>query len=82
MNTRLNRRIRMQKVVILLLALLGLTVVTAKLEEVFNWKEIDWTWRNDEEKNNAIINGHYIPGNSMPNGILRWKDKLFVTIPR
>lgn len=67
---------------LIFLALVGLSVVSAKLEEVFKWKLTEWKWPNEQARNKAIQIGDYIPGNSMPNGILRWKDKMFVTVPR
>lgn len=56
--------------------------VSAKLEEVYKWNHLEWNWPSEEVKNNAIKLGEFVPGNSMPNGILPWKNKLFVTVPR
>jgi len=54
----------------------------ATLEEVFSWKEVSFVWPNDETKENAIKSGDYIPANNLPLGLARWKNKLFVTVPR
>lgn len=72
----------MQQIVLALVCIVSLTTVAAKLEEVFKWNHLDWQWSSNEARENAIRSGDYIPGNSMPNGILPWKDKLFVTVPR
>ncbi|CAH0546392.1 unnamed protein product [Brassicogethes aeneus] len=53
-----------------------------KLETVFEWKEVEFAWPSEEAKANAIKEGHYIPANNLPLGLDRWKDKLFITIPK
>lgn len=72
----------MKKILILTIALLSFIGVSAKLEEVFKWKTIDWQWPNEQARSDAIKNGNFVPGGSMPNALLPWKDKLFVTVPR
>lgn len=47
----------------------------------FQWKTMDFAWEGCERAA-AIANGSYIPINNMPTGIARWRDKLFITIPR
>ncbi|CAH1122189.1 unnamed protein product [Ceutorhynchus assimilis] len=54
----------------------------ANLEEVFAWKELSFAWPNEETKNAAIKNGEYVPAHNLPLGLDRWKNKLFVTVPR
>lgn len=54
----------------------------AQLEEVFKWKQLEFAWPSEEVKENAIKSGDYIPENNLPLGLDRWKDKLFVTVPR
>lgn len=72
----------MWKSIVFIVALTNFTFANAKLEEVFKWKQIDWKWPSEEVRNNAIKSGEFVPGNGMPNAIARWKNKLFVTIPR
>jgi len=54
----------------------------ANLEEVFAWKELSFVWPSEDVKNDVLKSGSYIPANNLPLGIDRWKNKLFVTIPR
>ncbi|CAH0546393.1 unnamed protein product [Brassicogethes aeneus] len=53
-----------------------------KLETVFEWKQVEFAWPSEEAKANAIKEGHYIPANNLPLGLDRWKDKLFITVPK
>ncbi|KAL1494889.1 hypothetical protein ABEB36_010404 [Hypothenemus hampei] len=54
----------------------------ANLEEVFAWKELSFAWPSEEVHNAALKDGDYVPGNNLPLGLDRWKNKLFVTVPR
>ncbi|XP_056633830.1 protein yellow [Diorhabda sublineata] len=54
----------------------------AKLDEVFEWKQVKFEWPTEEAEKVAIENGDYVPENNLPLGLVRWKDKLFVTVPR
>ncbi|XP_075981681.1 dopaminechrome tautomerase-like [Anticarsia gemmatalis] len=47
----------------------------------FQWKTIDFAW-DGAQKEAAISSGRFIAANNMPTGLARWKDKLFITIPR
>lgn len=75
------------KLALLVVTLTGLNVINtvaafAPLEEVFSWKDVSFKWPTEEERKNAIDNGDYIIENNLPLGLARWKDKLFVTVPR
>lgn len=54
----------------------------AELDELFAWNELTFNWPNEQVKQDFIQKGSYIPANNLPLGIARWKDKLFVTVPR
>ncbi|CAG9563747.1 unnamed protein product [Danaus chrysippus] len=47
----------------------------------FQWKTIDFAWEGNRREA-ALASGDYIPENNMPAGIARWRDKVFITIPR
>lgn len=47
----------------------------------FQWKTIDFAWEGNRREA-AVASGDYIPENNMPAGIARWRDKVFITIPR
>uniref|UniRef100_A0A1Y1LHU6 Bee-milk protein n=1 Tax=Photinus pyralis TaxID=7054 RepID=A0A1Y1LHU6_PHOPY len=54
----------------------------AKLQEVFRWRDVDFAWPSEQAKQEALQNQRYIPANNLPLGLARWKNKLFITIPR
>ncbi|XP_046970415.1 protein yellow-like [Vanessa cardui] len=47
----------------------------------FQWKILDYAWEG-RAREAALTSGAYIPENNMPTGITRWKNKLFITVPR
>lgn len=53
-----------------------------RLQERFNWRQLDWVFPNQQLRDRAIASGDYIPTNGLPVGIERWQNKLFVTVPR
>lgn len=53
-----------------------------KLQEQFNWKILDFEFPSEEEKQQALRTGRYVPENGLPVGIEIWQDKLFVSVPR
>ncbi|XP_035435689.1 L-dopachrome tautomerase yellow-f2 isoform X2 [Spodoptera frugiperda] len=63
--------------IILLFLHQAVTLVPPK----FQWKTIDFAWEGSERES-AITNGSYVPVHNMPTGLARWRDKLFITIPR
>ncbi|CAK1578546.1 unnamed protein product [Parnassius mnemosyne] len=71
----------------MLLKLLFFGLVTyasaaVKLQEVFSWNVLDWNYPDEYLKQESILTGAFIPENALPVGIERWKNKLFVTVPR
>lgn len=65
-----------------LTVLLGLSSAANKLQERYNWQQLDWVFPNQQIKDRAIASGDYIPTNGLPVGIERWQNKLFVSVPR
>lgn len=53
-----------------------------KLQERFNWKQLDFAFPNENLKQQALASGDYIPQNALPVGVEHWQNRLFVTIPR
>lgn len=53
-----------------------------KLQERYNWNQLDFVFPSQQMKDIAIASGNYIPQNALPVGIEHWANKLFVTIPR
>ncbi|KAH9641505.1 hypothetical protein HF086_017841 [Spodoptera exigua] len=66
-----------------LVILLFFHSATTLLPPKFQWKTMDFAWENsDRDRESAIDDGSYIPVHNMPTGLARWKNKLFITIPR
>lgn len=53
-----------------------------KLKEQFAWSDVEFNWPSLTDKQFAIQSGTYIPKNNVILGVERWKDFLFVTVPR
>lgn len=70
----------------ILVVLLGFvclaTAASNSLQEIFSWKIVDYEYPSEEARIEAIWNGEFIPENNIPLGLERWRNKLFVTIPR
>ncbi|KAK5644623.1 hypothetical protein RI129_005923 [Pyrocoelia pectoralis] len=58
------------------------TVYAAVLQEVFKWRDVGFAWPSEEIKREALQNQDYIPANNLPLGLARWRNRLFVTVPR
>ena len=66
------------------LALLVVAVITvsAKLEEKFHWKQLVFDWPSKDAEEKALKSGEYVIENNLPLGLEKWKNKLFITVPR
>lgn len=53
-----------------------------RMQEKFSWKYINYNWLSEEHFNHALEKGFYKPENNIILGVERWKDMLFVTLPR
>lgn len=66
----------------ILLAFLASVHALTSLTTVYEWKQLTFDWPNDAVREDAIASSSYIPENSAPVGLITWKSKLFVTVPR
>lgn len=67
----------------LLVALAIASVCQAATPQLrFAWKQVDYTWDSPESRANAIKEKMFIPENNLPLGLVRWRNKLFVSIPK
>lgn len=67
----------------LLVALSVVSICQAATPQLkFAWKQIDFVWPSPEDRENAIKNGQFVQYHNLPIGLARWKNKLFVTVPR
>lgn len=60
----------------------GTADATYKLQERYNWNQLDFAFPSQTIKDQAIASGDYIPTNGLPVGVEHWGNKLFVTVPR
>ncbi|XP_028163887.1 protein yellow-like [Ostrinia furnacalis] len=67
---------------ILLLCLVPLASAAVKFQETFAWNVMDWNYPTEASRQQAIQAGALIPENALPVGIERWRNKLFVSVPR
>lgn len=63
-----------------LTVIIGCKAATPELR--FAWKQVDYVWDSPEQRENSIKNGTFVQAHNLPLGLARWKDKLFVTVPR
>lgn len=52
------------------------------LQIAYQWKQIDFEFRNDQARQEAMENGTFIPSNIIPMGLEVFKNRLFMTMPR
>lgn len=72
----------MYKIKQLILLLVLSSSFGLKLQEKFAWNRIDYNWESPEQEQIAIKSGNYVPENNIILGIEKWKNKLFITVPR
>ncbi|XP_035779571.1 L-dopachrome tautomerase yellow-f2-like [Anopheles albimanus] len=65
-----------------LVVILRLEVLSVKLREKFKWRDVSFEWPSEATKQNALQSGQYVVKNNLPLGLERWRDKLFITVPR
>lgn len=52
------------------------------LRVVFQWRQLDFNYASDEERNDAIARGDFVPENNLPLGLEVYGERIFVTVPR
>lgn len=67
---------------VFLILFLGFVSAQNRLQERYNWRQLDWVFPNQQIRDRMIATGEYVPTNGLPVGIERWQNKLFVTVPR
>ncbi|XP_075972270.1 protein yellow-like [Anticarsia gemmatalis] len=68
--------------ILVLFALVSAATATVKLQEMFSWNVLDWNYPDPYSRQQAIQSGALMPENALPVGIERWRNKLFVSVPR
>lgn len=72
----------MTKLVVIAIISVFLCVNCLKLEEKFSWVNVEFNWQSEIDLQKALSTKEYIPEHNVIVGLEKWKDKLFVTIPR
>ncbi|XP_026747337.1 protein yellow-like [Trichoplusia ni] len=67
---------------LVLLAVVSTATAAVKLQEMFSWNVVDWNYPDLYSRQQALQSGALIQENALPVGIERWKNKLFVSVPR
>jgi hypothetical protein len=82
----LNNKNKIKKILnmigLIIVLCVGLSSAQLKLQERYNWRQLDWVFPNPALRERLIASGDYIPRNGLPVGIERWQNKLFVSVPR
>lgn len=55
---------------------------TGPFKTRYAWKQLDFKYPSEAERDIAISSGDFIPENNLPLGIEVWKNRLFVTMPK
>lgn len=48
----------------------------------FKWRDVEFVWPSDDVRQEALLNGKYVPSNNLPLAFDVWRDKIFLTVPR
>lgn len=49
---------------------------------VYEWRQLDFEYPTFSQRQQAILSGDFIPSNNLPLGVDRWRNRLFITMPR
>lgn len=67
---------------LLLLSILENAAGIDNLKVVFQWKKLDFHFKDENAMHRAAIDKLYLPYNNVPVGIEVYNDRIFLTIPR
>lgn len=69
-------------IVLQLLMLANLAFCNDNLRVAYQWRQIDFEYRNEPDRQAAIESRSFIPQNVIPVGLEVYRTRLFVTLPR
>lgn len=52
------------------------------LQVAYQWKQLDFDYPNESDRDAAIESKEFIPENNIPVGLEVFGDRLFITVPR
>ncbi|XP_053602390.1 protein yellow-like [Plodia interpunctella] len=68
---------------LLIVVLAAASVCKAAVPQLrFAWKQVDYAWETPADREKAIQDGLFNQYNNLPLGLARWKNKVFVTVPK
>lgn len=80
---RLNRGLAIIGAIVVICAIgIPPTLAQRGLHVAYEWKQMDFAYRTDSDRQAAIESGAFVPANVIPVGLERHSDRLFVTLPR
>ena len=68
--------------VILTLAFFVATSAMDNLRVAFHWKQLDFAYPSESEREDAVTKREFVPENNLPLGLEVYGDRLFITVPR
>lgn len=72
----------MTKLAVILFISFCLVADSLKLKEKFSWVNVEFNWPSEQKRQQALAAKQYVPENNVIVGLEKWRNKLFVTIPR
>lgn len=67
---------------VLLVAAAYVVEANDNLQIAYQWKEIDFEFSSDKQRQDAIENGTFVVANVIPMGLEVYKNRLFLTLAR
>lgn len=58
------------------------TVEERQFKVVYEWQTLSFAYRSNEERDNALYSGAYIPANNLISDVKAFARRLYVTVPR
>lgn len=55
---------------------------TGPFKTWYRWKQLDFAFSSEFDRERAILNEDYIPKHNLPLGIDTYKNRLFITLPK
>lgn len=60
----------------------SLVAANDNLSIAYEWKEIDFAYRTQQDRADAIASGEFVAANVIPVGLEVYQHRLFLTLPR
>lgn len=67
---------------VIVLFTFAFTLECHQLAEKFSWRDVEFAWPTNDIRQEALLDGKYVPSNNLPLAFDVWRDKIFLTVPR